>query len=114
MRELCAYIALFLHLTLTACAKDGMFYIEKGTMFTAKPFIKYTVGAASACAFKCMTDLPCIAFNYNSTSHECGLLDRNTGKIAIEDQTVGVRGEFINIFEPTVPVVNCSSDICYL
>ena len=114
MREPRAYIALFLHFTLTACANDGMFHIEKGTMFTAQPFVKYTVGKASACAFKCLTDQPCIAFNYNSTSHECGLLDRNTGKIAILDHTVGVRGELINTFEPTVPVVNCSSDVCYL
>ena len=112
MSELCAYLALFLHFTLTACANDDKFYIERGTKFTAQPFVKYTVETASECALRCLTEQPCIAFNYNTSSHECGLLDRNTGKIAIEDQTVGVRGEFIIIFERTDPVVNCSSNIC--
>ena len=80
-------------------------------MFTAQHFMKYTVETASECALRCFTEQPCIAFNYNTSSHECGLLDRNIGKVAIEDHTAGVRGELISTFEPTVPVVNCSSDI---
>ena len=100
MRELCAYITLFLHFTLAACANNGKFHTERGTKLTAQPFKKYTAETVTLCALKCLTETeqPCIAYIYSTSSYECGLHAINNGKIPSEEHTVGVRGELITVY----------------
>ena len=78
---------------LPAWGKEDIFSIVENAKLSASPIGSSVEKSSMFCSWRCLAHSSCLAFNFNTTSGRCELLDKNTGIQSSPDHIIGRIGK---------------------
>ena len=87
-------IVIVMMVILPASGKGDIFSIVKNAKLSASPIGSSVEESTTLCSLRCIAIYSCLAFNFNTTSGRCELLDKNTGILSSTDHIIGRIGEW--------------------
>ena len=86
-------IVIVMMVIVAAWGKEDIFSIVKNAKLSATPIGSTVEESTALCSLRCLALSSCLAFNFNTASGRCELLDNNTGIHSSIDHIIGRIGK---------------------